>query len=120
MACQNVSAQDTFAEYQAMKPWLGWMHVKDYKIDPSLSWHGHVDEERLKNFVPVGMGDGGYDLVFRDLQQNLAEVDERMKKLGAPGVFHRTRTTRAWRRAIWWLLGTGWHGDQSALTPGRT
>jgi len=87
LACQNLSAERCLEEYSTMRDSIGWMHVKDYKIDPGLVWHGHVDEERLKNFVPVGDGDSGYDLVFRDFREFLPALTERMKSLGAPGVF---------------------------------
>jgi sugar phosphate isomerase/epimerase len=87
LACQNISATETLAEYRKMKHRLGWIHVKDYRIEPGLVWHGHVDEERLKNFVPVGHGDGGYPEVFAELKRYLPELSARMKALGVPGVF---------------------------------
>jgi sugar phosphate isomerase/epimerase len=87
IAAQNKDALVCFAEYQAMRPHLGWMHVKDYAIDRSLSWSGYVDEERLKNFVPADRGDSGHELVFRDLREHLSGLGERMRKLGAPGFF---------------------------------
>lgn len=87
ISCQNVNAIDCTAEYVAMRDSLGWMHIKDYRIDPSLKWTGHVDEERLKNFVPADVGDSGHELILRDLKQSLPAIDARMKALGAPGVF---------------------------------
>ncbi|MGL4464264.1 MAG: sugar phosphate isomerase/epimerase family protein, partial [Planctomycetia bacterium] len=87
LCAQNLPAARCYEEYAAMKKGIGWMHVKDYKIDPSLEWHGHVDEERLKNFVPVDAGDSGYELVLRDFKKILPEVEAKMTALGAPGVF---------------------------------
>jgi sugar phosphate isomerase/epimerase len=87
IAAQNKDALTCFAEYEAMRPALGWMHVKDYSIDRALTWSGYVDEERLKNFVPADEGDSGHELVFRDLRQHLDRLDERMRRLGAPGFF---------------------------------
>lgn len=87
IAAQNKNALTCYEEYLAMRPHLGWIHVKDYSIDPSLTWSGYVDEERLKNFVPPDVGDSGHELVLRDLKQHLPELTERMKKLGVPGFF---------------------------------
>jgi sugar phosphate isomerase/epimerase len=87
LACQNTPVGEIVDEYRAMKHRLGWIHVKDYKVDPALDWKGHVDEERLKNFVPPGEGDAGYEPVFRELKADLERVDRRMRALGAPGVF---------------------------------
>jgi sugar phosphate isomerase/epimerase len=86
LACQNFSAERCYDEYVRMKDSVGWMHVKDYKIDPSLAWEGHVDEERLKNFVPVGVGDSGYDLVLRDFKERLPALTKQFQSLGVPGV----------------------------------
>lgn len=87
LACQNLSSEACFGEYRKMRDGIGWMHIKDYRIDPALTWTGHVDEERLKNFVPVGDGDSGYDPVLRDFRSRIADVERRMVELGAPGVF---------------------------------
>ena len=87
IAAQNKDALTCFREYQAMRPYLGWMHVKDYAIDPSLTWSGYVDEERLKNFVPADCGDSGHELVFRDLRNHLPELTQRVQNLGIPGFF---------------------------------
>ncbi len=87
LSTQNRPTELVFQDYLAMKPGLGWMHIKDYRIDPSLEWHGHVDEERLKNFVPVNEGDSGHERILRDFRDSFAEVEQRMKSLGAPGVF---------------------------------
>jgi hypothetical protein len=63
------------------------MHVKDYCIDPALVWTGIVDEQRLKNFVPVDEGDTGHERILRDFRNYLPAIQERMIGLGAPGVF---------------------------------
>lgn len=90
VACQNKNPLECFQEYQAMRPYLGWMHVKDYRIDPELEWTGTVDEERLRNFVPADCGDSGHELVLKDLKTHLPELEARIKKLGAPGFFLET------------------------------
>ena len=48
LSSQNLGPEQCFAEFKAMRASVGWMHVKDYRIDPSLKWEGFVDEERLK------------------------------------------------------------------------
>jgi hypothetical protein len=76
-----------FDEYRAMRDHIGWIHIKDYKVDPGLKWTGVVDEERLKNFVPADIGDSAHEAIFRDFRTVLPKLTERMKSLGAPGVF---------------------------------
>jgi sugar phosphate isomerase/epimerase len=87
ISCQNVHAIDCTAEYIAMREHFGWMHIKDYRIDSTLKWTGHVDEERLKNFVPADVGDSGHEVILRDLKRHLPQIEQRMQSLGAPGVF---------------------------------
>ena len=87
ISSQNLSPLECLAEYRAMRDHLGWIHIKDYRVDPNLKWTGVVDEERLKNFVPCDIGDSGHELILRDLREHLPRIDERMKKIGAPGVF---------------------------------
>jgi sugar phosphate isomerase/epimerase len=87
VAAQNKNPVQCFSEYAAMRKYLGWMHIKDYAIDPNLTWTGAVDEERLKNFVPANLGDAGHELVLRDLREHLPQLEKKMKKLGAPGFF---------------------------------
>jgi sugar phosphate isomerase/epimerase len=86
ISSQNLSPLDCLAEYRAMRDHLGWIHIKDYHVDPKLKWTGVVDEERLKNFVPCDIGDSGHELILRDLRDHLPKLNERMKSLGAPGV----------------------------------
>ncbi|MCA9085853.1 MAG: sugar phosphate isomerase/epimerase [Planctomycetaceae bacterium] len=90
VAAQNKNPVQVFEEYRATVPYLGWMHVKDYRIDPSLVWTGAVDEERLKNFVPANAGDAGHELIFRDLREELPGIQERLNKLGIPGFYLET------------------------------
>lgn len=87
LSSQNLHLLDCFAEYAAMREHIGWVHIKDYRIDPNLTWTGVVDEERLKNFVPANMGDSGHELIFRDLREHLPRLTARMQSFGLPGVF---------------------------------
>lgn len=87
LSSQNMTPLQCYEEYVAMKDYLGWIHIKDYEVDPNLEWTGKVDEERLKNFVPCDVGDSGHEMIFRDLAKELPTIEARMQKLGADGVF---------------------------------
>lgn len=87
VAAQNKNPVQVYEEYLAMRKYLGWMHIKDYRIDRSLTWEGRVDEERLKNFVPANEGDAGHEMILRDLRDQLPALEKKMKKLGVPGFF---------------------------------
>ena len=85
LVCQGMSTDEVFEEYLAMKPGLGWIHVKDYKKPSNAS--SHVDEESLKAFVPANLGDSGHEAIFRDLMTNYPELVERLRARGIPGLF---------------------------------
>ncbi len=87
LSSQNFSPDRCIQEYHAMKSNMGWMHIKDYQIDPNLTWEGVVDEERLKNFVPAGQGDSGYVEILCDLKDHLPSMTAKLQKLGLPGFF---------------------------------
>jgi sugar phosphate isomerase/epimerase len=88
---QGYSTEETFAQYLAMKPSIGWMHIKDYH-DPAaagLSEVGHkthVDEDKLKHFVPAHLGDSGHERILRDFAEVLPQLHEKLAKRGIPGV----------------------------------
>ncbi len=87
LSSQNLRPDQTFAEYEAMRSGIGWMHIKDYKIDTKLKWTGVVDEERLKNFVPCDMGDSAHEAILRDFRPRLPALARKLQKHGVPGVF---------------------------------
>ncbi|MEZ5944829.1 MAG: TIM barrel protein [Planctomycetaceae bacterium] len=87
LSSQNMSPVECYDEYVAMRDHIGWIHIKDYCIDPNLEWKGYVDEERLKNFVPANIGDSGHEMTLRDFRKHIPALEARMKKLGAAGVF---------------------------------
>jgi len=87
---QGYSMIESYEQYLVMKPSLGWLHVKDYleqgaKQNKRASAR-HVDEAKLKNFVPVEQGDSGYDLIFRDFKKVLPKLTKKLKRRGIPGV----------------------------------
>ena len=87
LSSQNFPRQRCIDEYHAMKSHMGWMHIKDYKIDPGLTWTGVVDEERLKNFVPADIGDSGHAEIFADLKTQLPVLTKKLQALGGGGQF---------------------------------
>ena len=87
LSSQNMTPDQCVAEWEAMRDVTGWIHIKDYQIDPDLQWTGVVDEERLKNFVPADIGDSGHAQIFADLKSRLPGMRDRMTALGAAGVF---------------------------------
>ncbi len=83
---QGYSTAEIYEQYLALKPGLGWLHVKDYR-NPRLPPPGksgpnavgaHVDESRLDQFVPVGMGESAYPQVFNDLREFLPTLRQRL------------------------------------------
>ncbi|MEQ8848855.1 TIM barrel protein [Botrimarina sp.] len=83
---QGYSPDETFTEYEAMKPGLGWIHIKDYRPLKTDSRGGHIDEEALSDYRPVGRGSGVYERVLRDVAEDGAGLLRRSKKIGLPGV----------------------------------
>lgn len=84
---QGFTADQVFGQYLAMKPSLGWLHIKDYH-DPSPSGRiDHVDEASLEHFVPADCGDSGHEAILRDFRTAIPEIQQRMTSRGVPGVF---------------------------------
>jgi sugar phosphate isomerase/epimerase len=83
---QGYSTEQCFQQYVAMKPSIGWMHIKDYH-DPQLVGNGgHVDEDKLKYFVPANLGDSGHERILRDFAEIIPQLEQKLTKRGIPGV----------------------------------
>ncbi len=85
LVSQGFSTHETFQQYLAMKPSIGWMHIKDYR-DPQLQRSEHVDEDKLKNFVPAHLGDSGHERILRDFAEVIPQLEQKLTKRGIPGV----------------------------------
>jgi sugar phosphate isomerase/epimerase len=85
--CQGYNSVDCYEQYLAMKPAIGWMHIKDYLHPRTPSRQGHVDEDALKNFVPVEIGNGAHEWILRDFRETLPKLTQQLKRRGIPGVF---------------------------------
>jgi sugar phosphate isomerase/epimerase len=84
---QGYTADQLYDHYVAMKPGLGWIHIKDFANPTPGQLIEHVDEEALKQFVPADIGDSGHLRIMKDLAEFLPTLHEKMTALGAPGVF---------------------------------
>ena len=85
--CQGYTSETVFEQYLAMKPYLGWMHIKDYRHPKRPERVGHVDEDAIKNFVPADIGQSGHEALLRDFRDHLPKLEAKLKKRGIPGVF---------------------------------
>jgi sugar phosphate isomerase/epimerase len=85
LVCQGMTTEQVYEEYLAMKPGMGWLHVKDYQRPSARSTH--VDEESLKSFVPADQGDSGHEAIFRDIKNGYTDLLDRLAKRGIPGFF---------------------------------
>ena len=83
---QGYTTEECYAQYLAMKPSLGWMHVKDYRQPHPIGRTDHVDEDTLKNFVPATDGDSGNERILRDFAELIPQREQKLTKRGIPGV----------------------------------
>src|SRR6185295_2843494 len=63
--CQGYTTVEVYQQYLAMKPSIGWIHIKDYLHNKAPTRQGHVDEDALKHFVPADRGHGAHELILR-------------------------------------------------------
>lgn len=88
LVVQGFGPSAVWKQYLEMRSSLGWVHVKDYLLEPkagglpSEASRGHVDEERLSAFVPVGVGDAAYQQVLPDLKREVPAMLERLRRGG--------------------------------------
>jgi sugar phosphate isomerase/epimerase len=86
--CQGYTPAELFEQYLAMKPAIGWMHIKDYRHPVgSPRVQGHVDEEALKHFVPADQGDAAHETILKDFRPTLPKLAQKLQRRGIPGVF---------------------------------
>jgi len=87
LVMQGYSSAEIYEQYEAMKPGLGWLHVKDYANPRRSVKGGHIEEDKVTNFVPADQGESGYERIFRDFASILPSLEEKLKSRGIPGVF---------------------------------
>jgi hypothetical protein len=84
--CQGFTRAELFDQYLAMKPGIGWMHVKDYQSPKSVERPAHVDENVLKHFVPADVGDSAHEIILRDFRDEIPRLEAKLRRRGIPGV----------------------------------
>jgi sugar phosphate isomerase/epimerase len=84
---QGYTPAEVYQQYLAMKPGMGWMHIKDYHHPRPVKRKRHIDEDGLKNFVPAELGDSSYAMILRDFRKDIPALDKKLKRRGIPGVF---------------------------------
>lgn len=84
---QGYTAAEIFEQYEAMKPGIGWLHIKDYVRAVTDDKGTHVDEDLMNGFVPANQGYAGHEAILRDFAQIAPTLADRLKERGIPGVF---------------------------------
>jgi sugar phosphate isomerase/epimerase len=84
---QGFSTAEVYAQWEAMKPGLGWVHIKDYRPVKKGVRGRHVEEDALANFVPADIGAGGHEKILADLRGMLPALARKLERRGIPGVF---------------------------------
>ncbi len=87
LVVQGYNACEILDQFRAMLPGLGWLHVKDYRHPKPVKRGEPVDEDQLKNFVPVTLGDAGHEAIFRELKKSLPGIVAKLTRRGIPGFF---------------------------------
>jgi len=87
LVVQGYSSDEVFQHYLAMKPGLGWLHIKDYRHPKPANRIGHVDEDALKHFVPADLGDSGHVAILQDFAGHIPKLEKKLTRRGIPGVF---------------------------------
>jgi sugar phosphate isomerase/epimerase len=91
IVCQGYSTDEVFAQFQAMKPGLMWLHIKDYPAPAPRDGHpaagGVIDEDAVQNAVPADRGGVDHRRIFADLKGELPALRQRLVARGVPGVF---------------------------------
>ena len=87
LTVQGYSSAEVYHEWEAMKPGLGWVHIKDYRKVSGRARGRHVEEDALANFVPADIGAGGHERILADLKTMLPALSKKLEKRGIPGVF---------------------------------
>ncbi len=86
LVSQGFPPEDVYAQYQAMKPSLGWMHIKDYRLPADQRPGEPIEEGALKHFVPADAGDTGHERILRDFAEVIPRLERKLSRRGIPGV----------------------------------
>ena len=87
---QGFSPAELFEQYLAMKPGLGWMHIKDYRC-PAGRQVGEGPPRRTKTPWPTSCrptwATAAHEAILRDFSRILPAVERKLRRRGIPGVF---------------------------------
>jgi len=84
---QGYSPSELLDQFKAMRPGMGWLHIKDYHNPKPVAKGGHVDEDSLANFVPADQGDSAHEAILREFSRDLPRLERKLRRRGIPGVF---------------------------------
>lgn len=89
---QGYSPAELYEQYQAMKPGLGWLHIKDYRCPPEDKGSNPaplhpINHEAIRHFVPADEGDSAHEAILRDFSRIVPAVERKLRRRGIPGVF---------------------------------
>jgi len=84
---QGYTTAEIFDQYEAMKPGLGWLHIKDYVRAVSDTKGAHVNEDLMAGFVPANLGYAGHEAILRDFASMAPALTEKLRQRGIPGIF---------------------------------
>ncbi|MBQ6621022.1 MAG: sugar phosphate isomerase/epimerase [Thermoguttaceae bacterium] len=84
---QGYTAAEIYEQYEAMKPGLGWLHIKDYVRSVSDKKGEHINEDLMAGFVPANLGYAGHEAILRDFASVAPPLAKRLRARGIPGVF---------------------------------
>ncbi|MDO5579543.1 MAG: TIM barrel protein [Planctomycetia bacterium] len=84
---QGYTSAEIYEQYEAMKPGLGWIHIKDYIKSLQETPGGHFEEDLMAGFVPSDQGYAGHEAILRDFAKIVPSLREKLKGRGIPGVF---------------------------------
>ncbi|MDO5309525.1 MAG: TIM barrel protein [Planctomycetia bacterium] len=87
LVVQGYTTAEIYEQYEAMKPGLGWLHIKDYSQTTVEVKGGRQDEDKMKGFVPCDQGYSGHEAILRDFAKILPSLTDYYQKRGLPGVF---------------------------------
>jgi hypothetical protein len=75
------------AEFRAMAPGMGWLHIKDYHHPEPVVRGEPIDEDMLANFVPADQGDSAHERLLLEFRRLLPKLQRKLRRRGIPGVF---------------------------------
>lgn len=84
---QGYTTAEIYEQYEAMKPGLGWLHIKDYVRSVSDKKGAHINEDLMAGFVPANLGYAGHEAILRDFASVAPSLAKRLEARGIPGIF---------------------------------